>query len=137
MAYSDVEKAQCDAIMEAFKPYLDGHAVHGKPYFDIVYSEKFGMYLDICNPSQTDNPSWTDMSWLRTPQEMLEAFLIEICDDVIFRRAVSHDVEKRRSECMQTINAALSRMDDKNRALWEPVAVGYIETVDFYKDLHE
>lgn len=136
MAYSAKDKAQCDAIMHAFQPYLDRHSHKGRPYFDVMYSKKFETYLYVCDAIETDKMGISDATWLETPQQMLETFMNEVIDDVVFYEMVQASVEERKAGFMRIINEALGRMDDENRALCEPVVRVYVETEDFAKDIH-
>lgn len=130
MAYTPEEKARFDAIVDAFRPYLDGHSYKGRAYFDIIYSPKFGVYFRLCDTTPDGDMSDMDTSWFETPQELLEQFCYEIHNDTIFDGGSKLDADNLKRECIKKATEALERMNDSDRAEWMPVMLNYFENMD-------
>jgi len=130
MAYTPEEKAQFDAIMEAFKPYLDAHSYKGRTYFDIIYSPKFGVYFRLCDTTPDGDMSDIDTAWFETPQELLECFCYEIHNDIIYGGGDRLDAEAITAECIRIATEALNRMDGNTRSKWIPVMLAYYDNMD-------
>lgn len=73
MIDTDDVRKELDAILEAFRDYIDG-----QNYFDIAYSRKLGYLWLVVDP-----PAALGVKVLDTPHAMLDALFYEIVDNVI------------------------------------------------------
>lgn len=69
--YSLEEKARIDAILDAFRSYIDEHY-----YFDILYSKKCGYLYVVIN--EDDIP----VDWLEDSADLLNHLYMDISSDV-------------------------------------------------------
>ena len=108
MIYTTETKKKLDAILKAFKNYIDG-----QDYFDIVYSKKIG-YVWIV----VDNPEAAGAEQLDTPEAMLDNLFNDIINDVVAPRestslTENHALTKSEEmECRRRITAILETIED-------------------------
>ena len=108
MIYTTETKKKLDAILKAFKNYIDG-----QDYFDIVYSKKIG-YVWIV----VDDPGAAAAEQLDTPEAMLDLLFNDIINDVVAPRestslTEAHALtESEETECRRRIAAILRTIEN-------------------------
>ena len=104
--YPAEEKAKMDAIMAAFKPYIDAHY-----YFDILYSAKCGYVYIVVNEDEV--PAVI----LENASDLLDRLINEIRGDVRAENGDHMEIEDSPEEIMEIRRRTLSYLDSMDPEL--------------------